>query len=80
MFPGVDFNIEYAQLDPGDTLYAYTDGVTEARNPEGDFLTDDGLLQTIAGTAAPRPPSCWIGSRANCRNSLPMLTSSMISP
>ena len=47
MFPNVDFTIEYAQLEPGDTLYAYTDGVTEARNPKGDFLTDDGLLQLL---------------------------------
>ena len=43
MFPGVEFNIEYAQLNPGDTLFAYTDGVTEARNPAGDFVTEERL-------------------------------------
>ena len=32
MFPGVDYTIEFTQMNPGDILYAYTDGVTEARN------------------------------------------------
>jgi sigma-B regulation protein RsbU (phosphoserine phosphatase) len=48
MFPGVDYNIEFAQMEPGDILYAYTDGVTEARNAAGEFLTEKGLLALLA--------------------------------
>ncbi|MCB0131059.1 MAG: SpoIIE family protein phosphatase [Caldilineaceae bacterium] len=51
MFPGVEFNIEYAQLNPGDMLYAYTDGVTEARNPAGDFVTEAHLKELLSSPA-----------------------------
>jgi sigma-B regulation protein RsbU (phosphoserine phosphatase) len=48
MFPGVDFQIEYNKIEPGDTLFAYTDGVTEARAPNGDFLTEKRLEELIS--------------------------------
>jgi sigma-B regulation protein RsbU (phosphoserine phosphatase) len=48
MFPGVDFIIEYSKIEPGDTLFAYTDGVTEARAPNGDFLTEKKLIELIS--------------------------------
>ena len=54
MLPGVDFNIEYAELEPGDILYAFTDGVTEARNPTGEFFMEarlESLLKTPAASA-----------------------------
>lgn len=47
MFPEVDYQIQEAVLEPGDVLYTYTDGVTEARNAAGDFLTDPGLLELL---------------------------------
>ncbi len=33
MFPGAEFEIMDAHLEPGDLLLGYTDGVTDARNP-----------------------------------------------
>lgn len=52
-----DANLEErrAQIEPGDILYAYTDGVTEARNPNGDFFTEKKLLTLLkegAGSAS----------------------------
>jgi phosphoserine phosphatase RsbU/P len=47
MFPDVDFRIEFAQLDPGDTLYTYTDGVTEARNVSKGFYTEKRLCAVL---------------------------------
>jgi sigma-B regulation protein RsbU (phosphoserine phosphatase) len=47
MFPNIDYRIEEAMLEPGDTLYMYTDGVTEARNAAGEFLTEKGLLKLL---------------------------------
>jgi serine phosphatase RsbU (regulator of sigma subunit) len=34
-------------LNPGDILILYTDGVTEARNPKGDFFSTEGLHDII---------------------------------
>ena len=52
MLPNMDYTIEHAVLEPGDLLYTYTDGVTEARNPKGEFLTEPGLVAWLATPAA----------------------------
>jgi len=36
-------------LNPGDRIVLYTDGVTEARNPQGDMLSLQGLVSIING-------------------------------
>jgi len=36
-------------LAPGDVLVGYTDGVTEARDPSGDFFGPDGLAGVLPG-------------------------------
>jgi sigma-B regulation protein RsbU (phosphoserine phosphatase) len=38
-------------MGPGDTLYAYTDGVTEARDPDGRFYTEARLLSALEAPA-----------------------------
>ncbi len=42
------------QLQPGDRLYFYTDGVTEAANDQGKMLQTEGLIRLIENT--------WAGS------------------
>lgn len=37
------FGLEKTQLDPGDVLMMFTDGVPEARSPDGSFFTDEAL-------------------------------------
>jgi sigma-B regulation protein RsbU (phosphoserine phosphatase) len=48
ILPGTAFAVQRAQLGPGDTLFAYTDGVTEARNPAGEFFSEKRLLALLA--------------------------------
>ncbi|GAF84257.1 unnamed protein product, partial [marine sediment metagenome] len=48
MFPGVEFQIEYAHFDPGDILFAYTDGVTEARAKDKEFYTEKRLIELLS--------------------------------
>jgi serine phosphatase RsbU (regulator of sigma subunit) len=54
LFPTVQAGREEIDLEPGDVLFFFTDGVTEARSPElayfEDRLTDE--LSALAG----RPP------------------------
>jgi phosphoserine phosphatase RsbU/P len=51
MFPADNFRIEQAQIDPGDILYAYTDGVTEARDPARGFFTEKRLRSLLSEPA-----------------------------
>ena len=48
VLPGGDFGLGYAQLGAGDTLFVYTDGVTEARDESGGFLGDARLREALS--------------------------------
>lgn len=48
MLPGVEFNVQTAVIEPGDMLFAYTDGVTEARSPAREFFTEKRVLALLA--------------------------------
>jgi phosphoserine phosphatase RsbU/P len=52
LFPAVSFEIAQAQLEPGDILYCYTDGVTDARNAEREFFGKERLARLL-GLPAP---------------------------
>ena len=51
MFAGANFRIDYAQIDPGDVLYLYTDGVTEARDVARGFFTEKRLRTLLSQPA-----------------------------
>jgi serine phosphatase RsbU (regulator of sigma subunit) len=44
------------RLQPGDWLVLYTDGITEARDPAGEFFGDDRLVDFLEREAANRHP------------------------
>jgi sigma-B regulation protein RsbU (phosphoserine phosphatase) len=44
---GAEFPSEELFVQPGDLLVFYTDGITEATDPEGALYGDDRLLQTL---------------------------------
>lgn len=41
------FKSERVTMKPGDAICLYTDGVTEAFNPQGDMFSEEKLVQTI---------------------------------
>jgi phosphoserine phosphatase RsbU/P len=45
MFPHASYEQNAVELDPGDLVVAYTDGVTEAISPAGEEWGVDGLLR-----------------------------------
>ncbi|MET3985121.1 PP2C family protein-serine/threonine phosphatase [Streptomyces sp. PvR034] len=50
VLPDCVYTLGYAQLDPGDTLFIFTDGVPEARCPDGTFLGDARMLDLLSRT------------------------------
>lgn len=51
VLPDCTFTLGYAHLDPGDTLFVFTDGVPEARCPDGRFLGDDRVVELLSAPA-----------------------------
>jgi sigma-B regulation protein RsbU (phosphoserine phosphatase) len=49
---GVEMTSESLQLQPGDTLVLYTDGVTEAFDAAGNIFEETGLLKCTEAAAA----------------------------
>ena len=62
---GIMEDIQYESsrmiLTPGDTLFLYTDGVTEAMNSQQAFFSDPTLMETIARCPDQRTPEAIIG-------------------
>lgn len=46
-FSNLDFQVNTIQMNSGDILLCYTDGVTEAKNAEGKFFTEKNLPDLI---------------------------------
>ena len=51
LLPGAPFSIEHRDLNPGDRLVLYSDGVTEAQNAAGEFFGRPRLREAIAAAA-----------------------------
>jgi phosphoserine phosphatase RsbU/P len=45
--PNVDYRLGQAQMEPGDILFTFTDGVTDAKNPAGQMFTEKRMLALI---------------------------------
>jgi len=47
VFPEYKFNIYETQLNPGDMIFTYTDGITEAMNSEGELFGETKLIDSL---------------------------------
>lgn len=47
MMPNMKFKIQQIQMEPGDILFGYTDGLTDARSPQGEFFTEKRVLSLL---------------------------------
>lgn len=55
MFCEAEFSATRVQLDPGDTLFLYTDGLSEAQNSDGEYGVD--RVAHMVRQQAARPPA-----------------------
>lgn len=51
-FESVTYNSRPLQLDPGDVLVVYSDGVTDAENPQGEMFEEERFRQVIQSNAS----------------------------
>src|SRR3954466_7846553 len=55
LMPHNSIERETLPLAPGDTFVLFSDGVSEAMNPDEDFYGEERLLATLAGTSGATP-------------------------
>ena len=55
VLPGLVYSTTELTLAPGDLLVAFTDGITEAKNPEGALFGEAGLRGVLARARADAP-------------------------
>ncbi len=48
MFANSTYLVDHVSLQPGDSLFMYTDGVTESRSPGGEFFGTARMLDLVA--------------------------------
>ena len=54
VMPGLDYTEQSIMLAPGDTLFLYTDGISEAMNSDGEAFEEERLKRVLAkGPMAP---------------------------
>lgn len=53
--PGFAYREGTVRLEPGDRIFLYTDGLTEQRDPEGNFFDAERLLALVEGAAERHP-------------------------
>jgi sigma-B regulation protein RsbU (phosphoserine phosphatase) len=51
MFPQTKFEYKQIQLQPGEILFSYTDGVIDARSPEDERFTKKRLISLLSQSA-----------------------------
>ena len=63
LFDGIPYDVYERQLELGDMLYTYTDGVTEAMDVDGNLFGEDRLEETLSKYKDMNPRSVGVGVR-----------------
>ncbi len=58
LMPGARYKIEKVQLESGDILFGYTDGVTEARSPQDKLYTRRRFEEAVVRYSVPTAAEC----------------------
>jgi sigma-B regulation protein RsbU (phosphoserine phosphatase) len=52
LMPDITYAFRQLTIEPGDTLFLFTDGVPEAHNPEGKLFTEKRMLELLSKPAS----------------------------
>ncbi|MCI7008567.1 MAG: SpoIIE family protein phosphatase [Parabacteroides sp.] len=52
VMPGLPYQERAIHLEPGDSLFLYTDGISEAMNPRGELFGDERLMATCSAMSS----------------------------
>ena len=52
VMPGLPYNERTIHLEPGDSLFLYTDGISEAMNPNDELFGDSRLMATCSALSS----------------------------
>ena len=63
LFDGIPYDRFEYQMEPGDTLYLYTDGVTEAMDIDGNLFGEERLVKTLLRYTGMNARSISVGVR-----------------
>ncbi len=55
VFEGIEYKLMHDTLQPGETLFVYSDGVSEAMNSQGELFGDERLLGALASVSQEAP-------------------------
>ena len=58
LLPGADYELFTLRLEPGDVLFMYTDGVTEAMNAAGEEFGEERLVGALSGAVGLSAVDC----------------------
>lgn len=47
IFPEAKYSVQEISLEPGETFFAYTDGIPDAKNVHNEFFTEERLISTV---------------------------------
>ena len=51
LFSDGRYPVRHIRLDPGDSIVLYSDGITEAQDPEGNAFEEERLIRSLHGYA-----------------------------
>jgi len=63
--PDMTYTTQHMTLSPGDTLFLYTDGITEAMNNDLELYSEERLLRVLQGTDKGKAMDIVVGVNAS---------------
>ena len=60
VIPDTPYSLQTTNLYPGDKIFMYTDGITEALNNKGEFFDDSGLMRALNDADKTRDPKEFV--------------------